>query len=402
MSEINCRFFSGYRPCVHSLQNSEVQCSSHCAFRDPVETRILLIHLGALGAVLRSTSLLQAIKRKYPKSHLTWVTDRPADALLLGLKQVDRVVTSSDRDLLGIKGLKFDVVLNVDKSMTSSGIVKLVNAAQVFGFLVDEKTHAIVPATPAANELWQLGLSNEKKFFENKKSETQLVHESLELGEFHRDSYQVSLSSSEIALAETRRFDWMQNKEWVIGLNVGCSPTIPNKKLSISNHRSLIAKLTFKFPNASFVLLGGPEDTKRCFEIASGMDVFISPTQGGLRDGLASVSACDVVITGDSLGMHMAIALKKWTVAWFGPTCEQEIDLFDRGIKVLTKAGCAPCWKRVCDQQSMCYDQVDLAEIIEGVELGFRKIGTTENSLHSDGVHRGSSVVDSDAEVSQS
>ena len=95
-----------------------------------------------------------------------------------------------------------------------------------------------------------------------------------------------------------------------------------------------------------------------------------SPTRKGLRDGLASVEACDLIFSGDSLGMHMGIALKKWVVAWFGPTCAQEIDLYGRGVKVMTKATCSPCWKRVCSQPVMCYDQVDFDQALNGLSKG--------------------------------
>jgi heptosyltransferase-2 len=85
---------------------------------------------------------------------------------------------------------------------------------------------------------------------------------------------------------------------------------------------------------------------------------------------MISMDACDVVVSGDSLGMHMAIALKKWTVAWFGPTCAHEIDLYDRGVHVLTAAPCSPCWKRSCNRTPMCYDRVSTTDIIQGVRAG--------------------------------
>src|SRR5690606_3919172 len=106
------------------------------------------------------------------------------------------------------------------------------------------------------------------------------------------------------------------------------------------------------------VLLGGREDREDHVEIARQTSVILSPTDRGLRDGLISMGACDLVFSGDSLGLHMAIALRKWVVAWFGPTCEQEIDLYGRGVKLRTKAHCSPCWKRDCQQPVMCYDQV--------------------------------------------
>jgi heptosyltransferase-2 len=136
-----------------------------------------------------------------------------------------------------------------------------------------------------------------------------------------------------------------------------------------------------KLCDIKIVLLGGPEDTKRNQEIAYGMPVTLTPTDAGLRDGLISTSACDIIVTGDSLGMHMGIALEKWTVAWFGPTCAQEIDLYDRGVKVITKAACSPCWLRSCHKETMCYDQVDLNELVEGVEKGIEWI-TSSSKQH--------------------
>ena len=54
----------------------------------------------------------------------------------------------------------------------------------------------------------------------------------------------------------------------------------------------------------------------------------------------------------------MAIGLKKPVVAWFGITCHQEIDLYGRGIKVLSEVGCRPCWLQSCDLDKKCYEHL--------------------------------------------
>lgn len=368
MAEIHCRHFSGYKPC----DKSAVCRRGHCASYESVNDRILIVHLEALGAVLRSTSLLKAIRRRYPKSHLTWVTKAPAHHLLANVKEIDRVLTTSSDDLLRLSALEFDVGLLIDKSLAATGVALKAKAVKALkGFRADG-SGAIVPANAEAVELWELGLSNEKKFFENKKTEQRLVHEALELGPYERDDYIVRLTAEEKELAAARRKAWSPNGKIVIGLNTGCSPTLPHKKLSVENHRHLIAEIKRRseFVNCPIVLLGGPEDTERNREIAKGFDVIVSPTTQGLRDGLASVEACDLIVTGDSLGMHMAIGLGKWVAAWFGPTCQQEIDLYGRGVKILTKAPCSPCWKRDCQKTNMCYDQVDLNEVIGALVQG--------------------------------
>jgi heptosyltransferase-2 len=147
---------------------------------------------------------------------------------------------------------------------------------------------------------------------------------------------------------------------------------LPAKKLSVDGHRQLIRFLLrdARFEGCPIVLLGGPEDTERNAEIAKDLPVIQSPTTRGLRDGLISVEACDLVFTGDSLGMHMAIGLRKWVVAWFGPTCAQEIDLYGRGQKIRTFASCSPCWKKACGMERMCYDQVHFAQGLQALAEG--------------------------------
>lgn len=365
MAEIHCRHFNGYKPCGLSEA-----CDRACSHYDEIQRHLVVVHLGALGAVLRSTALLPAMRRAFPKAKLTWITEAPADKLLLHHPLIDQVLTLNDQ--WKIQALSADVVFCIDKSVTAAGVAKSISAKTWRGFKVDGTTGAILPANPEARELWEIGLSNQKKFFENQKSEAQLVHEALALGEYRREEYGYHFTPLELEMIRTRRELWAPKKEILIGLNTGCSGVIPYKKWTVNYQRKLVQKLYQRYgERIRVVLLGGPEDEARNREIALDLSVVSSPTTAGLRDGMMSVAACDMVITGDSLGMHMAIAQKKWTVAWFGPTCAHEIDLFDRGVKVQTKATCSPCWKRTCDKNPMCYDLVDPNEILAAVAKGF-------------------------------
>lgn len=367
MAVTHCRYFNGYKPCE---KNS--RCDQACSHLDEVEEAILIVHLGALGAVVRSTSLLPGIIRKHPRAKIIWVTEKAAMPLLQASKKIDMVVAADGEGIISLKSFEFDHAYVIDKSLKAAGIVQSLKVKHITGFKAHPKTGAIVPATASADELWSLGLDNNKKFFENSKPETQLVFEALELGSFKRDEYQLPMDDLEKKQAELRHRLWsLEGKKCVIGVNTGCSPVIPYKKLSVEFQKKICQILSAR-PDVRVVLLGGPEDTERNAQIAEGLNIIQSDTERGLRDGLISVAACDVVLTGDSLGMHLAIAQKKWTVAWFGPTCAHEIDLYDRGVKVMTKAPCAPCWKRSCQKDSMCYDQVDFLEVLEGIEKGIQ------------------------------
>ncbi len=358
----DCLHFSGMKPC--GLNN---QCDLSCSHFLKRGKQILLIHLGALGAVVRSTALLSSIKRKYPNSQITWVTQSPAQHLLKNHPQISRVLTLSEGDLLALGVLAFDVALVIDKSLEASGVLKRTNVKEAFGFKSNQ-FGIVEPVNAGAQELWEIGLSDYLKFQINKKTELELLRSALELDQTN-DEYHLPLKESEQNIKYQRRVLWSESgRKKIIGINTGCAATIAAKKLSIENHRELI-RILQKNLNYKIVLLGGPEDTERNNLIAKNLKgVVQSPTNQGLRDGLVSVAACDVVITGDSLGMHMAISQKKQVIAWFGPTCSHEIELYGRGTKIVSQAGCGPCWKRSCHKPVMCYDLVNLDEIVTAVQ----------------------------------
>ena len=360
MAQIDCQRFSGYKPC--GLND---HCNSSCPHYKPAGPQILLIHLGALGAVLRSTALLASIRKKHPGCSITWVTERPADQLLKNLPQVDRVLTLDTAHLVALTSLSFDVAYCVDKSLSATGLERFVRAKLWLGFR-SNAIGKILPASESARELWEIGLDDHRKFRINQKPETQLISEALEL-EYRRDGYEIGLTPVEKEEASRRRQLYSPKGLPLVGINTGCSGVIPYKKLTVEGHRQLIRKLKAKL-QVEIALLGGPEDERRNVEIAEGLDVVLTPTKLGLRDGLISVNTCDVVFSGDSLGLHMAIGLKKPVVVWFGPTCPQEIDLFELGTKLLAEVPCSPCWKRSCSRTPMCYDRVNLDEAVESID----------------------------------
>jgi heptosyltransferase-2 len=65
--------------------------------------------------------------------------------------------------------------------------------------------------------------------------------------------------------------------------------------------------------------------------------------------------------------MHLAVATGRRTVAIFGPTCAQEIDLFGRGEKIVSPIDCAPCYLRACDKAPHCQDMIPAARVLEAL-----------------------------------
>jgi ADP-heptose:LPS heptosyltransferase len=360
---VDCGHFTGYKPCFPGRR-----CGEDCADFDPIGTKILIVNLDAMGNVLVTTSILAAIKRKYPSSHITWITLKNAAPLLANNPFVDAVYLWEPESWLVLQHMAFDVAFNVDKSRRSGAFIASVAAGEKLGFGL-HPNGCIVPLNEEAEENYALGLDDHIKFHVNKKTVQQIQCEQFRL-EYRRDPYVLELTEEEMAFcADYKGRVGIRGGETVVGFNTGCSELYPNKKLTIDQHVRLIRALSGD-PKVKLVLVGGSEDTDRNVEIARivGGAVINTPTAEGLRRGLCYENICDVVVTGDSFGMHAAIGLKKFVVAWFGVTCPDEIDLYDRGIK-LVPAGleCSPCWKRECPRDLECIRAVDLGAIRDHV-----------------------------------
>jgi len=333
----------------------------HHALADP---EILLINLDAMGDVLRTTALIPAIRRVHPRARITWLT-RPNAAVLVQLTPgVDRVLSLGPETDCVLRSLHFDLVLNVDKSLAAGAIALSVNAAERRGFGVND-TGAIVPLNPEAHHLYAMGLDDDLKFHLNQRSAQDLLAEAL--GFCHaRDEYSIQFSRTKADNPKR------------VGFNTGCAPTWPLKRLSMDLTERAIRRVV-ALTGESVLLLGGPEDLADHVGLqrALGDKVERSPLDRGLEVGASQVNRCEVVVTGDTLGMHMAIALGVYVVAWFGPTSPQEIELYGRGVKLLADVDCAPCWKPRCNKDLLCNTQVSPDLIAAAVMEGLAENGAS-------------------------
>ena len=358
----DCRFFNGYKPCEPGMV-----CTPDCAKFRSWGTRILLINLDQMGDVLQTTCLLPAIRRAWPESHLTWVTGLSAAPILGHNPLVDRVVPFVFDEVYALEGEAFDVLLNADKSRPSANLAERVRAPIKRGFGLAPQG-AIRPLNPEAHHLYALGLDDRLKFHVNRRTGQSLLAEAFGL-DYRREEYILILSETELeSAAAWRREAGIAADTPIVGFNTGCSPLYPNKKLFVEQQIAVCDALAKARPDAAILLLGGRDEIERNASIAerTRAPVFETPTDRGVRMGVALIDLCDAVITGDTFAMHAAIALKKRVVVHFGLSCEQEVDLFGRGVKLWADVGCRPCWKRECDvtPELACLYDLDLDRLV--------------------------------------
>ncbi len=367
----DCKKFSGYKPCYPYKNCFEEGCVEQTE-ENKVGKKILIISLDALGNVLDNTPILYSVKRKYPVSTVYWITMPQAKDILYNNHLIDRIFIWNDTDRMILKNMKFDLLLNADKSDYACAFANEIVAKQKLGFLLNEDGK-IIPANESALYSYRLGLNDRLKFRENKKTGVEIIHEVFEL-EYRKDPYIFNFTEEEKLFIEDYKREINYSSDIIyVGINTGCSNLFPNKKMTIEQHISVINRIIQK-ENYIILLLGGKEDTERnniiynSFNDIERKKIINTPTQMGIRKGACFMDVADIVISGDSFGMHLAIALKKFVIAWFGLSCWTEVELYDNGVKIIPYGlECAPCWKRECPYNLECIKMIDLEKIVKSV-----------------------------------
>lgn len=361
--KLDCRHYRGDRPCSLGIQGV---CPTDCAQHDPQGFRILIIKLAALGDVIRTAALLEGVKERWPKSHITWVSRPSGVRILANHPLIDRRLVFDAETLCHLDHERFDLCLSLDKEPGPTALAMRVDAAERRG--IGLSAHGTpYPLNAECAFYFELGLSDDLKFRHNQKTYQQLIYEALGLP-YRRQRYRLYPGPPERARAAQR---WQQlgvnDGEVLIGLNTGAGRVFANKNWPPEKFAALADRLIARH-GWRIALLGGPEERTLNVELAAACPGVVNAgCDHAELEFAALLERCQVVVTGDTMAMHVAIARDVPCIVLFGPTCSQEIDLYGRGEKLVTSLPCSPCYRRHCDQAPTCMDDIDVESVLAAI-----------------------------------
>jgi ADP-heptose:LPS heptosyltransferase len=350
----DCKFFLGDRPCVWHKQNG-VLCT--CDRYEKVEERLLIIKLDAMGDVLRSTALLPPIAEAHPRAAITWITRKESVPLLQRNPYVAEVLELGPEALVHLQTRTFDRVINLDASKISAALASAARSGRKDGFVLDERGY-VQPTNDAARRWLEAGIFDDVKRQGTATYQDRMADILGLAGRKHR--YVFELSPDEVKRAkghlESIGLDFERP---VIGLNTGAGGRWPLKQWREDGYLELVERVGRR-QDVQFLLLGGPAEQERNDRLKRGSTVqLLDPgCDNTVRHFAALLSHCDVAVTGDTLAMHLALALGKRTVVLFGPTSAAEIELYGLGEKVVPDMTCLSCYKTSCDFAPNCMDLI--------------------------------------------
>lgn len=120
-------------------------------------------------------------------------------------------------------------------------------------------------------------------------------------------------------------------------------------------------------PDYFIIFFGDQSHLELVRKICRGLPQNVSNLAGttNLRELMAAISLCDLLITNDSGPMHMGAALHVPLIALFGSTDDVLTGPYaeKQATVINKKADCSPCFKRTCPIDFRCMKQITVDEI---------------------------------------
>ncbi len=339
---------------------------------------ILFIKLSSIGDVVQTLPALEAIKKTYPDSDITWVVEEAAAGILDGHPLISRLLISRrkawTRMLINpvtlfqglaniirffheLRSTRYDVAIDFQGLLKSGILIGLARARRKIGF---DRTR----------ELSHLFLNERLPAYDIEKHALERYLDVARYLGARDPSPACTLPiESEISVVTQRIAGLKLEGRPVVAIN-----PVARWKSKLWSERKFaeLADRLISERNAVVIFTGSPDDRAADARIISMMKQRAVNWAGQttLKELAALASLSAVFITTDTGPMHLAAAAGGRVVALFGPTAPWRTGPYGPSNAVV-RAGlsCSPCFKRNCDENVQCMEEITVDEVMRKVTL---------------------------------
>ncbi len=332
----------------------------------PEPETIIALTREHIGDLICTTPALRALRARFPNAHIAVEVGERAACVLENNPHIDEVIIRPDHQ--GLRGKarfiyllrrrKFDLAVILDNSADMIFYTWLGGTPRRAGMVYKKKFAGLLTESVAFD--WQ-------------------AHEMV-------DNFRnvVARLGGDISDAQTEVFPSQADREYVaalfgaegirgeqdvIALNPGASA--PSNRWLPERFAELADCLAAR-PGVRVLLLGGPGDREISAEICRLAETPPLVLTGALTllQLAETLRRCNVVVTGDTGPMHLAVAMQTPVIALFGPAVPGESGPgYAPGHTVIRNvAGCPQCTKYICRANRECMRKIMTSEVAAAVE----------------------------------
>ncbi|GAL85134.1 hypothetical protein Hsw_3020 [Sporocytophaga myxococcoides] len=351
----DCLYFKGDIPCKPNKEFG-YHCQG-CPSYKKIEYKILIIKLGAIGDVIRTTPILRKLRKEYNNAKISWLTLSPD---ILPKSSVEEILNFELKNILYIENTHFDVLINLDKDKEACALASKISAGKKMGYIL--KNGVPFPVSSLANHKYLTGIFDDVSKA-NKKSYVEEIFEILDW-KFENEEYLFDDH-------EDKGFVWNldKNKKY-IGLNTGCGDRWTSRLWPNEQWLDLIKIL--KENGFEPVLLGGAQENEK--------NKMLSEKSGALYFGyfplpqfVNLMNQMELIVTQVTMAMHIAVGLKKTLVLMNNIFNPHEFYLYNRGQIVSPPKECECFYRGVCVHGTSCMAQLSSETVFKAIVSSLEK-----------------------------
>ncbi len=387
----DCKYFLSDRPCRFHKEDNSVVCdncpyyikshpkyttqinstniSSYKDTKDTKRKKVVIIKLAALGDVVRTTAVLKPVYKKWCSPQVYWVTYKNAVDILKNNPYVSKIV--SYEESYKLFGTQFDVLINFDLDKDALNLTLNIFAKEKFGFYLGSDGIILCSNKPA--QQWFYMSHNDVLKKNNKKTYQQYMTEILELKKLEPQDYPIIINLNKQEKLFAKRFAIQHSivaNDTVVGINLGGGGRWQKKEYPVNHTVELIKHIlndSQKLNRTKILLFGGEKEKLRNKKIMSLVvqqcpsyryKIIDTGCDNPLRKFFALLNLCDILVTSDTMALHVALGLKKKVLALFGPTSSTEIEMYGLGEKIVSTKDCIVCYNPTCSKEPDCMQEI--------------------------------------------
>jgi len=323
-----------------------MKCNISMAERDKGRGKILIRGVNWIGDAVMTLSAIRAIRKFYPKAHISILVKPSVAPLFENSRDIDEVIIYEPqfRGLRGkfhfaglLRQMRFSKAILLQNAFDAALIAFLARIPERIGYDRDRRGFLLTKAVPYKNQ------------------DRKVHHVNYYLDLLSAAGIDAPYSHPWLNLTLEERLGARERltelRRPILGINPGA--TYGSSKRWLPERFAEVAQWFIRETGGSVAVFGGRNEVSIAEEICKQIPVnrLMLAGKTSLRELIALVSECDVFLTNDSGPMHIAYAVGTPLAAIFGSTSPEFTGPVGNGSEVIrTRIACSPCFERTCDK----------------------------------------------------
>jgi lipopolysaccharide heptosyltransferase I len=340
--------------------------------------RILIVKLGSIGDVVHTLPTLNALRKTFPRSYISWLVEPASEEILIGHPSLDEIIVF-ERDKSSIfktvcaflqlvkklRNRKFDITLDL-QALIKSGIITILSGSKIkVGFEAGssraEKMSHLFTNVKVKEGGFPHILERNLQFARKLGSRVSEI----------RFDIPVSQNGRKYIDSFLKRESIYDKRIIILHPGAGWS----TKKWSLGKYAKLADEISSNFRDVSVILTWGPGEYNSVEEIhrmaRSGPIMAPKTTIGQL---IPLLKRCKVLVSSDTGPLHIAAALGKRVIGLYGPTDSIRNGPYGEGNFIIKKEmDCLGCWRKKCNRLD-CMKGIQVSDVLEKVDICLRTV----------------------------